>query len=617
MSRKAAVEPKWNFYLDTNKSTGIQYVQTSYNIWVPEKKQPRLGGKAYVGRLFPDGSVRPSKTFLERFPQYADKKLYYFENQLVDREGYLKLNPNAEAQWEELQSQEKTAEQQQEERRESIENDWRCTARQCGLTSAAWSFLAESDLLKDLEDMLGKEDARVIGALAVYMLDKGVSMNSFADWLGRVYIPGVKPICGQRLSELLAKIEPDMVDNFFLKRHQRAITQAQARRRELKAKSSKAYIPPLTLAFDSTSISTYSGTIDHAEYGYAKRDPHLKQVNLALACDQDTGEVVYACEYFGSIDDKTSFKPILERMQKVGFDMSETLLITDRGYKSMSNIQKQLDVGLKFLQCTPLNEKSVRALIDKHSSQLKGIEFYEPKYHCSAVALPTEECESWSQRLPGSGSTQSVKVSVYLYYDDHKAVDEKHCEMAAIDRVLELKNAGSQVDAALWQEYRSCVQETQNHKGESVWVRKNQGIAQRLKYSGCMALRTNEVPNPFRALELYRQRNAVECSYRVFKNQIEGDRMLATQTSYRGKLFVFTLATCLRTMMRVKAEAQAKEFDLKIPGNSLSQVFEILRGVTMQRWGSTDSWRINMLTRKQRECFALFGMTPIRGTRKD
>lgn len=83
MSRKAAVEPKWNFYLDTNKSTGIQYVQTSYNIWVPEKKQPRLGGKAYVGRLFPDGSVRPSKTFLERFPQYAGKKLYYFENQLV------------------------------------------------------------------------------------------------------------------------------------------------------------------------------------------------------------------------------------------------------------------------------------------------------------------------------------------------------------------------------------------------------------------------------------------------------------------------------------------------------------------------------------------------------
>ena len=107
------------------------------------------------------------------------------------------------------------------------------------------------------------------------------------------------------------------------------------------------------------------------------------------------------------------------------------------------------------------------------------------------------------------------------------------------------------------------------HAKRSQWMRKNQGIAQRLKYSGCMALHTNEVPNPFKALELYRQRNAVECSYRVFKNQIEEDRMLATQTSYRGKLFVFTLVISLRTMMRVKAEAQAKEFELKIPDNSL------------------------------------------------
>ena len=48
------------------------------------------------------------------------------------------------------------------------------------------------------------------------------------------------------------------------------------------------------------------------------------------------------------------------------------------------------------------------------------------------------------------------------------AADEKHSEMAAIDKRLELKNAGSQVDAALWQEYRSCVQEPQTHKGERV-----------------------------------------------------------------------------------------------------------------------------------------------------
>ena len=103
--------------------------------------------------------------------------------------------------------------------------------------------------------------------------------------------------------------------------------------------------------------------------------------------------------------------------------------------------------------------------------------------------------------------------------------------------MLELKNVGGLVDAARWQEYRFSVQENQHHKGESVWVRKNQGIAQRLKYSGCMALRTNEVPNPFKVLERYRQRNAVKCNYRVLKNQIEGDRMLARQTSLSRQVF--------------------------------------------------------------------------------
>ena len=52
-----------------------------------------------------------------------------------------------------------------------------------------------------------------------------------------------------------------------------------------------------------------------------------------------------------------------------------------------------------------------------------------------------------------------------------------------------------------------------------------------------MALCTNEVPNPFKVLERYRQRNAVKCNYRVLKNQIEGDRMLARQTSLSGQVF--------------------------------------------------------------------------------
>lgn len=52
----------------------------------------------------------------------------------------------------------------------------------------------------------------------------------------------------------------------------------------------------MMLAFDSTSISTYSNTIEIAEYGHAKQNPELKQVNLFLVCDERSGEAVYAYE---------------------------------------------------------------------------------------------------------------------------------------------------------------------------------------------------------------------------------------------------------------------------------------------------------------------------------
>lgn len=44
------------------------YCQTK---WDPVRKTPRRSAKRYVGRLFEDGRVIPSKLFLESFTQYA------------------------------------------------------------------------------------------------------------------------------------------------------------------------------------------------------------------------------------------------------------------------------------------------------------------------------------------------------------------------------------------------------------------------------------------------------------------------------------------------------------------------------------------------------------------
>lgn len=77
--------PNWSFYL-TKDAGGRQYVIASYSVWVPEKKQPRIAARKHVGRLQPDFSVKLGKAFLQAFPQYEGKDVFFWKNRLLSRE---------------------------------------------------------------------------------------------------------------------------------------------------------------------------------------------------------------------------------------------------------------------------------------------------------------------------------------------------------------------------------------------------------------------------------------------------------------------------------------------------------------------------------------------------
>ena len=52
--------------------------------------------------------------------------------------------------------------------------------------------------------------------------------------------------------------------------------------------------------------------------------------------------------YSATIADVTAFGEIVFRMKDPGFDFSKVILVTDRGYQSLINIQKQIDLEVKF-----------------------------------------------------------------------------------------------------------------------------------------------------------------------------------------------------------------------------------------------------------------------------
>ena len=561
---------RWYFTADTN-AKGYTYIQAYQTKWDPVAKTTKRSAKRYVGRLFDDGHVAPSKAFLESFPQYAGKTVFFGPDKtLVDEQTYRQAFPESPGP--------KPAPEEHPSKDDTLN---------VGLTWAAETIAEESKVLESLVEVFGKEMARDLLHLAIYKLDTGSSMAAFEDWCSGVYLKNSKLLTDQRISEILAKVSVQDFEKFFLKRHKAKLQEDRK----------------LSYALDNTSISTYSETIEDAEYGYAKRDPHLKQINYTFVCDQEDGEIIFAHTYQGSISDVVALQEIIYRMRRAEFALENVTLVSDRGYSTLMNIQKMLDLEMKFVQGVRLTEDVIKSKFDTYRDSLRDVSFYDS---ATGVFARTTK-EPWLQNISNGTLNRDVYVHLYRF----PGVDE--AEMASLvknaDQILKLKADGKEVPPELWQSYKRFVKQIKNTNGEATWVRDNEAIKNAVKYAGTFVIRTNSIDDPFEALRVYRLRGTVEQDFNQFKNWVDGDRLRCTQSSYIGKLFVCTLATSLRLMMmnRAKHNSQANT-GLKIPNNSMDVLFGKIRMIKAEKRKDANAWVTKLVSKKQRDMLTLLGL---------
>ena len=561
---------RWYFTADTN-AKGYTYIQAYQTKWDPVAKTTKRSAKRYVGRLFDDGHVAPSKAFLESFPQYAGKTVFFGPDKtLVDEQTYRQAFPESPGP--------KPAPEEHPSKDDTLN---------VGLTWATETIAEESKVLESLVEVFGKEMARDLLHLAIYKLDTGSSMAAFEDWCSGVYLKNSKLLTDQRISEILAKVSVQDFEKVFLKRHKAKLQEDRK----------------LSYALDNTSISTYSETIEDAEYGYAKRDPHLKQINYTFVCDQEDGEIIFAHTYQGSISDVVALQEIIYRMRRAEFALENVTLVSDRGYSSLMNIQKMLDLEMKFVQGVRLTEDVIKSKFDTYRDSLRDVSFYDS---ATGVFARTTK-EPWLQNISNGTLNRDVYVHLYRF----PGVDE--AEMASLvknaDPILKLKADGKEVPPELWQSYKRFVKQIKNTNGEATWVRDNEAIKNAVKYAGTFVIRTNSIDDPFEALRVYRLRGTVEQDFNQFKNWVDGDRLRCTQSSYIGKLFVCTLATSLRLMMmnRAKHNSQANT-GLKIPNNSMDVLFGKIRMIKAEKRKDANAWVTKLVSKKQRDMLTLLGL---------
>ena len=564
-----------HFCLHTYVRKGHTYVEAYRNEWDPEKKRSRIAQRKYVGVLdTTTGRVRLGKKYLSENPQYEGKILYYEDKQLVER----------------------TPEEVQEELDKRVPSPLNDVVSY-GASAACWLVAQQSGMLEDLKKTFGAEVGADLLRLAVYQYLDGGSMDCFEQWASQRWLPKARTFSGQRISEMLSKITHQDITSYLKLRNHRCVehfNKVKTQAEELKKPGPRFRY----LALDSTALSTYSVTISSAAYGYAKQNPELRQVNFTLGVDYLNGDVCYAYESEGSITDKSVYPHLMMDLHHNGYNLQDTVIVTDRGYQSICNIQRLLDIEINYVCGVPLTEESVKQLFERYKSSLSNPAFLNGRLK---VAARTSK-ELW-EKATDSGPLH-LSTSLHLYKYPELAAQQAISLHQKIEEVLEKKNSGEKLHSADWSRVRNYIVE--NNK--NVWVKNIKGLEEFLTRAGCFAIRTNCIEDPFECLAVYKQRQIVETAFRQMKVLNGNNRLRCTERTYVGKLLLFVIAQSLRMRMLYTVKENEQRLDLDLPGDSLDKAMAMLKGIMAIRPPSKAVWAGRPISKKARDILELLGI---------
>ena len=564
-----------HFCLHTYVRKGHTYVEAYRNEWDPEKKRSRIAQRKYVGVLdTTTGRVRLGKKYLSENPQYEGKILYYEDKQLVER----------------------TPEEVQEELDKRVPSPLNDVVSY-GASAACWLVAQQSGMLEDLKKTFGAEVGADLLRLAVYQYLDGGSMDCFEQWASQHWLPKARTFSGQRISEMLSKITHQDITSYLKLRNHRCVehfNKVKTQAEELKKPGPRFRY----LALDSTALSTYSVTISSAAYGYAKQNPELRQVNFTLGVDYLNGDVCYAYESEGSITDKSVYPHLVMDLHHNGYNLQDTVIVTDRGYQSIYNIQRLLDIEINYVCGVPLTEESVKQLFERYKSSLSNPAFLNGRLKVAA-RTSKELCEKATDSGPLHLST-----SLHLYKYPELAAQQAISLHQKIEEVLEKKNSGEKLHSADWSRVRNYIVE--NNK--NVWVKNIKGLEEFLTRAGCFAIRTNCIEDPFECLAVYKQRQIVETAFRQMKVLNGNNRLRCTERTYVGKLLLFVIAQSLRMRMLYTVKENEQRVDLDLPGDSLDKAMAMLKGIMAIRPPSKAVWAGRPISKKARDILELLGI---------
>lgn len=501
------------------KTAKHEYLYGYENAWDKEKKRSYSKHRFSIGR-FVNGKVELGRKFLAEHPEYKGINFKFEKHQLIPIDSAPSLTVH------EVQAVLS-----------------RANPLNAGASYVLNELAIQSGLRKDLKTVFPHSWQQILSLAMFFVIYPDQTLANYDVTATHCNFPG-EPLASQRISELLASISFDQRQQYM----------------KLRLASSTQANGSNYWAFDTTSISSFSETLNKAAFGHNKEDPDMAMLKIALLIDECSGEPLYYKVLDGSVSDVTLLRNLFVDLAKL--DADKINLVLDRGFCSEKNFQMMFRNNVGFVAGLRSDLKIAQQAVDEYSSQLL---LALPQKHSTEIDCyyVTKQIEWYS-----SSHTHGKEYSpfyIHIYYDLHKEASEK-CNMTALVESFQLRLKKGSVPNSPY--FREFFKLKGTAKKEDPPAKRYEfdtvAWAKFVKSCGFFVLGSNEISSAPEALNIYRQKDVVEKAFNNYKDKCGGRRMRCQETSLDGKVFIIYLSLCLRLMLQRRLE-KAKRNPMDTP----------------------------------------------------
>ncbi len=448
--------------------------------------------------------------------------------------------------------------------------DGLATRRHVGLTDILEWAGRESGIDHDLQACFNAGDAAKIQSIARYWLGTdGNTLPRLEGWQLMHDLPYPHWISEDVYGELFKSLGRDEsgMQGFFTARAGRLSTRP-------------------VIAYDSTTISTYSLNQHEARRGFNKERDGLDTVKLLTLYSVKDEEPIAFAKQPGNIPDVICIDNAVGQFKCLGID--RPLVTTDTGYCSEQNLCELCRRNMKFLTLVDTDVKMARAAVDTLREELESMGAVCP-FDCHVSGAMTTVMHEFSFRRERSrngvaaGEAGKFSRRLYLYAFKSSELEDKH-ELAFRQKLMELKRQVEEGVADFTEAARERIAKylvcSKAGRGGRLRVSFNEAAcAKAREYFGCFVLVGNTPLDVFEALEDYRMRERIEELFQAEKESVDGRRpRIRYPDALRGRMFVQFIALCYRCFIVKKIRA-VREMLGKDDGKKTAKRLELEKGL--------------------------------------